>query len=107
MEKLTTNETLQLHAHIFPTLPIRMGGLASTQRITKGRHIGNDASEMALTYIIANATDMLEEMKQGSTNHAGQLGVTRDEAPGEITSRLLSIMPAHKMLDIDHNRVVR
>ena len=100
-----SKDSLILHSALFPTMFARFAPvLAYDNPLTKAKHMNKEAFKVFLYRILNNAERLLDEAKDTTIEPALQ---TQRQEPGEITSRLLSIMPTTTISAEEHNHVVR
>ena len=114
LENVKTNAPLDVHCLAFPKLLNRSASLSYSQLPTRAKHIGNSAFKQFLNPIVTNATAMLEELKLNNTNNPVNPFATpalrsQDQAPAEITARLVSLATGISTSTIaveDHERQI-
>ncbi|CAF9909763.1 hypothetical protein IMSHALPRED_008462 [Imshaugia aleurites] len=104
LENMKTNAGLALHSAAFPTLLNKAQTLSYSKLATNAKHIGNESFKTYLNLIIHNASEMLKEIKNPNIAPANR---AQDQAPGEITSRLISLTSGTAITAEEHNRMIR
>ena len=102
LTNLRSEANLNLRSAVFPTLFTRMGPVLNYDK-HPAKSMNKEAFKVFLTYIIQNAEQLLEELKD--TTIPTFLQPQRQEE-GTITSRLLTATPPAISAD-KHNKIVR